>query len=94
MSVRLQLLVQAIRDFFFKPKKVREKTELRYYECKLCGEIIEPIYVNTVWGYDVVISAKTLARKHLLEKHGVSSFKKKYIRKYSFYNPAKSRIRK
>ena len=45
--------------FLFGRGRPRQVEELRYYKCKLCGEVVEPRVVATdFWGREVVISAK------------------------------------
>jgi len=83
--------MRSVRGLFGRGRP-RKLEELRYYKCKLCGEVVEPRVVGVdFWGREVVVSAKTLMRKHLMEKHGKKSLKKKYVKKYSFYNEAKIR---
>jgi len=75
-----------IKKIFLPQTPERTVKDFRAYECKICGKVIEPIIVNTTWhGYDVVISAKTLMKLHLLREHGKKSLKKKYVRKIGGY---------
>jgi len=71
----------------FRKRKPTKKalSDYRAYECKLCGKYFEPKILNVIKGKDVILSAYSQLKRHLLLVHGKKSVKKKYARKIGKY---------
>ena len=72
--------------FLWKRKPTKKAlSDYRAYECKLCGKYFEPKILNVIMGKDVILSAYSQLKRHLLLVHGKKSVKKKYARKIGRY---------